>query len=90
MITFKLPQTMSANDWLFTCLRDGDYNGVLEWVAKHDPSVDKVELGYADPALKHRCPSCRAEPGEDCHFRPSSQIPNGEGRKHLTRGMVAS
>ena len=53
-ITYKLPRSMTADDWLFGCLRDGDYNGVLEWVMNHNLSVEKVELGYAnDP---HRTP----------------------------------
>lgn len=88
-ITYKLPQSMSAGDWLFDCLRDGDYNGVLEWVMNHNLSVEKVELGYADRALNHKCPTCQAEPGESCYFRANSGTPNEEGYKHMTRGMAA-
>ncbi|AEK10029.1 hypothetical protein FDH96_gp138 [Mycobacterium phage Rey] len=87
-ITYKLPRQMSANDWLFSCLREGDHNGVLEWVMNHNLSIETVKLGYADKALNHMCPTCEADPGEPCWFRPGSGIENGKGYKHMTRGAM--
>ncbi|SKM19693.1 Uncharacterised protein [Mycobacteroides abscessus subsp. massiliense] len=87
-ITYTLPQSMAANDWLFDCLRDGDYNGALEWVMSHNLAVEKVELGYADGTLNYICPTCEAARGEPCWFREGSGIANGQGYTHLTRGVL--
>lgn len=38
-------------------------------------------------ALTVRCHVCDAAVGECCYFRSSSNIPNGEGRIHATRGI---
>lgn len=39
-------------------------------------------------ALDFVCPTCEAEIGDPCYFRPSSGIPNGEGYTHMSRGML--
>lgn len=42
-ITYRL-RDLDDDDWLFDVIRDGDYNGVLEWVMNKNPSVDHVDL----------------------------------------------
>ncbi|WP_445929766.1 zinc finger domain-containing protein [Mycobacteroides abscessus] len=51
--------------------------------------AQRKAIAEGDPDLNVACPTCRSEPNEVCYFRPGSGIPNGEGYKHMTRGMAA-